>query len=252
MSYASLRGPAGQLPLPRGRTQLPISVVGANSGFVQVGNNFRLTDLGTYQVALDLTAQAAPAAMCPLTAELWNITTATLIASEDINVTPVGGVNNAEFQVNFDFAVANILHQFGLFVNVTGNAFLGGPPVFLVQQTWTAEIRQQMPAPPALVSALNTTDKNLVPNACAANFSDTGLVIGAEPADDGYVLVLVNGQQQSVGNGDRAHDFYFSADGGATAKTFATLAAGDALFFNALIAGFPIGPVDRIDLDYCV
>ena len=44
--------------------------------------------------------------------------------------------------------------------------------------------------------------------------------------------------------------FYFSVDGGTTAKTFEELAIGDTLFFNGAITGFDLDTNDSIDVYY--
>jgi hypothetical protein len=93
-------------------------------------------------------------------------------------------------------------------------------------------------------------DKNLVPLLTAGNAAPTGLVLSLQPVPGGYVGVRVNGAAQEVGDGSLLLDCYFSADGGVTAKTFATIAVGDALYWNGVIAGFNLSNLDRVDLAY--
>ncbi len=103
------------------------------------------------------------------------------------------------------------------------------------------------------LSKLNGSDKDLVPLATPlANQQDTGLAISETPVGGGYVQVSVNGIGMSLGDGVLTSDFYFSNDAGASAKNIANVAAGDALFFNGLIAGFPLATTDRISMLYSV
>lgn len=89
---------------------------------------------------------------------------------------------------------------------------------------------------PALAT---TTDNSLATN--------TGLL--AKPV--GYVEVVVGGTLHNVEE-TKTGDCYFSADGGATAKTFATLAIGDKLYWNGSIAGFQLSATHKISFMYDV
>lgn len=82
--------------------------------------------------------------------------------------------------------------------------------------------------------------------------SASATTLAAKPAQGSYLRIFVDGVAQSVGDGVKTKDFYFSADGGATAKTFANLAAGDGFYFNGSIAGFQLATTDTIDCDYVV
>jgi len=91
------------------------------------------------------------------------------------------------------------------------------------------------------------TDKNQTPLASAGNESPTGITITSTPV--GYVEVSVNGAQQNL-EGGKSGDCYFSADGGTTAKTLSTIAAGDQLIWNGVIAGFELLVSFKVDLNY--
>jgi hypothetical protein len=57
-------------------------------------------------------------------------------------------------------------------------------------------------------------------------------------------LAFCNGVQLDVGNGVKTRECYFSGDGGATARTFPALQAGDFLYWNGSIAGYQIAASD--------
>lgn len=66
----------------------------------------------------------------------------------------------------------------------------------------------------------------------------------------GYIHVLVNGIQATVGNGTKDKDCYFSSDGGTTAKLIADIVPGDGFYWNANVAGFELDGNDRVDFNY--
>lgn len=67
----------------------------------------------------------------------------------------------------------------------------------------------------------------------------------------GAIKVGVNvGNNVTLGNGVKTTDCYFSADGGATAKTFATIAAGDSLYWNGSIVGYQLDANDTVIFDF--
>lgn len=103
-----------------------------------------------------------------------------------------------------------------------------------------------------------TDDKSLAPTPGTGNFQTTGLTITHTPALGGQVDVFVNGIKAIVGNGNRLDlgDFtnnvecYFSADGGATARTMAAIVTGDTLYWNGTNAGYDLLAADRVDINY--
>jgi hypothetical protein len=76
------------------------------------------------------------------------------------------------------------------------------------------------------------------------------------PVNGCYVEVKYNGIEYEVGNGIKTKSFYFSGDGGVTARGFLNthpngqVQAGDELYFNQSIAGFILESNFRISLMY--
>ena len=95
---------------------------------------------------------------------------------------------------------------------------------------------------------LTPDDQNLIPYTTAfLNEQDTGITISNTPAGNGMVHIFINGQGPfTLGNGDKTSEFFFSGDGGATARAIEDITAGDRLYFNALIAGFALDTTDRL------
>ena len=92
-------------------------------------------------------------------------------------------------------------------------------------------------------------DKNLTPTVCSGvNYLSTGLAISETPM--GWIELLVDGLKETVGDGVRTKAAYFSADGGATAKSLANVAVGDVLYWNALVIGYGLTTGDILDLVY--
>jgi hypothetical protein len=79
------------------------------------------------------------------------------------------------------------------------------------------------------------------------NGSQTGLAIQYTPFADSKVDLKVNGISCNYGI---AKDFYFSNDGGVTAKAMADIEAGDELIWNGVNVGYELDSSDDIDLDY--
>jgi len=103
-----------------------------------------------------------------------------------------------------------------------------------------------------IASVITTADKNLNPLATSGNGKDTGIDISNTPIDDGYVMILVNGIQYSLGDGVKTKDCYFSDNGGSTAKSIAAIISSDSLYWNGVIAEFNLKITDRIDIIYNV
>lgn len=95
-------------------------------------------------------------------------------------------------------------------------------------------------------------DKNQTPNATSSDGDSTGVSIAATPVNDGYVEVLVNGQQQILGDGVKTTDCYFSVDGGTSGRAISAITAGDILYWNGSIAGFQLSATDEISFNYDV
>lgn len=66
----------------------------------------------------------------------------------------------------------------------------------------------------------------------------------------GNILVFVNGLEIEIGNGVKTKDAYFSDDGGANAKAFAAIAAGDILYWVGSVSGYQLAVSDKIKYAY--
>jgi len=89
-------------------------------------------------------------------------------------------------------------------------------------------------------------DKAVAANTVGNN-SATGLTIEHTPFADSKVTLKINGIEVSYG---MSKDFYFSNDGGLTARAMADIEAGDELYWNGINAGYDLEPSDDIDIDY--
>lgn len=81
--------------------------------------------------------------------------------------------------------------------------------------------------------------------ACATGISST-------PNGNSFVDVEINGDSPEIGNGIKTKDCYFSADNGATAKSFNAIVAGDKLHWNGSIAGYQLATTDKVSFFYNV
>jgi len=70
------------------------------------------------------------------------------------------------------------------------------------------------------------------------------------PVFGGYVVPYIRGIAVTIGNGTKDKCCYLSGDGGATARAFADVAAGDKLYWNPTVAGYNLQAGWRIDLYY--
>jgi hypothetical protein len=104
---------------------------------------------------------------------------------------------------------------------------------------------------PASFPTLN--NKNMTASVTSSDFQVAcATAITATPASDSFVRVLVDGVGVTVGNGVKTKDCYFSADSGTTARSIATIAAGDLLYWVGSVAGYQLAATDTIDFDYAV
>lgn len=83
------------------------------------------------------------------------------------------------------------------------------------------------------------------------NGFNTGLQLPSTPPNAGFVIVMVNGIAQRVGDATVGVDCYFSRDGGITPLACGTLLFGDILYWNPQNAGFDLNAItDVIDFHY--
>jgi hypothetical protein len=95
------------------------------------------------------------------------------------------------------------------------------------------------------------TDKAKTPNATTGN-ADSGLTITSAPSGGSMVEVMVNGVAQTLGDGVKTKDCFFSGDNGATARAINAIAANDKLYWNGVITGFDLAATDVVDFYYNV
>lgn len=113
-----------------------------------------------------------------------------------------------------------------------------------------AEGTQQIAAKLSQASSPTVADKDLTPSATVGDGQNTGITITNKPVGGSYVRPEINGGGYSIGDGVKTKVFYFSNDAGVTARAFSAIVAGDALFFNGLVAGFDLASSDRLNLYY--
>jgi len=78
----------------------------------------------------------------------------------------------------------------------------------------------------------------------------TGVAITYTPAGNCDVTVQVNGVTETISYGAKTGSFYFSGDGGATARAQADIVATDVLWFAPANAGYSLEAADVIVLMY--
>lgn len=100
-------------------------------------------------------------------------------------------------------------------------------------------------------SYITLSDKNL-PALLTVGDGDMGVASGVTSTPvPGYLLVTVNGQEVTVGNGTRIGvDSYFSADGGTTARSLPAVGVGDTFHWTGSIALYQLSTSDRVSFHY--
>ena len=107
------------------------------------------------------------------------------------------------------------------------------------------------------VPTLSLLDKNIpARNTVGDSQIASNYQISEVPVNNSYIDVKVNGISYEVGNGNKLRPFYFSSDGGSTAKSFNSNGAngkitkGDSLYWNGTIAGFDLKSTWSISIHY--
>lgn len=92
----------------------------------------------------------------------------------------------------------------------------------------------------------STLNKGMIASVTAADFAVAcATAIGATPS--GLVDVRVNGQSQTLGDGVKTKDCYYSGDAGTTARASTAIVSGDLLYWVGSVAGFQLDATDRVD-----
>jgi len=97
-------------------------------------------------------------------------------------------------------------------------------------------------------STLSGADREFASAVTSGDGSTTAKTITAAPAGD--ILLLVNGQEELIGDAVLTEEAYFSDDGGTTPKAIASILAGDTLYWNGVVAGYELAAADRLRLVY--
>lgn len=105
----------------------------------------------------------------------------------------------------------------------------------------------------AFVPYRSLNNKKQTSAATTSTNETTGLTITATPMP-GYIMVFLNGVEMEVGDGVKTKDFYFSGDGGTTARslTNAEVVAGDTLYWTKYRELYNLSITDLITIDYFV
>ena len=89
-----------------------------------------------------------------------------------------------------------------------------------------------------------------VSSTSVGNNFETGVLIDYTPFADSVIELQINGMTEYGSYGNKLGSFYFSKDGGVTAKSMSNLEAGDKLYWNGTIRGFQLGFGDIITISY--
>jgi len=91
-------------------------------------------------------------------------------------------------------------------------------------------------------------NRDMVPSVTSGDEEATGLTIDNTPT--GLIIIALNGEIKSLGNGVKTKHCYFSGDAGVTARAFSAIVAGDELYWNGTIAGYDLDGSDTLDFYY--
>ena len=114
-------------------------------------------------------------------------------------------------------------------------------------QLYSADPTATIGGETSIESATMFNQSMMALNTVGDNALATNTAIAEEPS--GRVDVFVNGLSIDLGF---TKDAYFSNDDGITAKAIGDEAVGDKLYWNSLIAGYPLESDDKIDFDYII
>jgi hypothetical protein len=77
---------------------------------------------------------------------------------------------------------------------------------------------------------------------------ETGIFLSETPNEYSRIQVFVNGQLQTLGDGETSKDCHFGTTN--SAILLSSLSSGNQLVWNAANAGFTLSPTDKIDIIY--
>ena len=90
--------------------------------------------------------------------------------------------------------------------------------------------------------------------ACSVTVADgdaaTATTVPKNNFGTGKLNLFINGVFYPLGNGVKTKAAYISGDGGATARAWGAVVAGDTIRWNGSIAGFQLAASDRLDLNF--
>jgi len=122
-------------------------------------------------------------------------------------------------------------------LTVSSPDVVGTDPSIWTQFTAGQEVRPT-PSNKNMAGSVTVADGNIA----------TATAVALANVFGGYVGVQINGVSYIVGNGTKVGvDAYFSNDGGATARAFSAIAAGDTCRWNGSVAGFQLEATDKLN-----
>lgn len=136
-------------------------------------------------------------------------------------------------------------------VSTSNPNFTYSNPIIQAITSETAQVLPWRPSLGAVPTAQGQEHTQSSPSLYTdGNYASTGITLDYTPFSDSTVQVYINGIAVTESYGNRDGEVYFSNDGGATAKSIATLSVGDTLYWNSNVTGYAIGESDIIDLVY--
>jgi len=132
------------------------------------------------------------------------------------------------------------------YINSNGlcSSSTGNPAILLMVEGSTEDIATD-------VGVVLNKDYDMSPNQTSGNYSPTGLTITNTPFLGSKIEVRVNGIDANIGesNDFASKSCYFSPDG-FIIRDFKDIVAGDELYWNSVLVGFPLDPDDDVDFIY--
>lgn len=177
-----------------------------------------------------------------------SVTTDTFVAVQIGNIEVSGwGLTPGKFYVVDESGDGTMVEH----VSTTNPNFTYSNPILQAITEEKAQVLPWRPSLGAVPTAQGQEHSQSSPSAYTdGDYSSTEITLDYTPFADSTVQVYINGIAVTESYGNRNGEVYFSNDGGLTAKSIASLAAGDTLYWNSNITGYAIGNSDIIDLVY--